>query len=215
MARHPRPENENHPLKKLRQALSPDGIDPITQQELARILELSPETIRSFEAGRRRPGELSHVVKTKAFVNAGAMWSQKGEEWLSNFTGQPYSREHYLAWRKPLRNREQEIHALCLKLLVLLQSTGDRDFQAVCDHVESFLDDSCQAFAIKIRDPDFKAAAWIGVPVDKSGAAVGDGHGIAGYRRAREGLFGDWREDKEKLFDFTRKLPSRRKEFLA
>jgi hypothetical protein len=212
MARHPRPENENHPLKKLRKALSRNGVDPITQQELSRILKLSPETIRSFEAGRRRPGELSHVVTTKAFENAGALWHPKGQCWLSFVTKQPYCREDYMAWQKPSCNREEEIHAICLKLLVLLQSTSKHDFQAVCDHVESFLYDSCEAFAIKIRDPDFQAAAWVGFPIDKNGADVEDGSGIVGYRRKRETLFGEWSKlagrDPDKLFDFTRKLPS-------
>jgi transcriptional regulator with XRE-family HTH domain len=217
MAQRPKRKDKDTSLKQLRKTLG------IPQHELARILSMSHETIRSIEAGTFG---LSKATREKVALYCGAAWDEECKRWIFPFTGEPYSREHYEAWKKPIFDREMEIHAICLQVLALLQSARKCDFKMVCDHLQSAIYKTKKTFRVKVTDKDFeRAACRTGIPLNSAGLPATDNQPVAGYRWERPSLYreGDPHEDERgfrkydpnhpewyttvKLFDFRDKLP--------
>jgi transcriptional regulator with XRE-family HTH domain len=219
MARHPKPENKNNPLKQLRNVLG-----GISQREFAKLLPMSPETVRSVEA--RDDYGMSKATREKLAIHLGAAWDEDKECWVFPFTGEPYSREHYEAWKKPSYDRELEIHAICLQVLVLLQSVSNRDFTIVADYLQATVSQTRKTFKIRVTDKDFeRASVRAGIPLNKRGSPLNGDQPLASYRWERPSLYrdGDPHQDEQgfmkydpahpewftkvKLFDFREKLP--------
>jgi DNA-binding XRE family transcriptional regulator len=210
MPRRPRKENEGNPLRQLRVALGFQG-KLMPQHELGRILGISPETIKSLEAGRRRkgmpPGE---PIRTAVFTYLGALWwpGVGGQEfgWSFPFSGEPYTRAHYEQWKKAPFDRVIEIHALCVKLIALLQAAPDRDFRVVVDTLENAMAEILDRFKLKV-ELEFSEAALVGDPIYEDDVVTGQLSDVTAYARSRRHLF--WgKKRKGKLLDFRHKLGS-------
>src|SRR5271165_6435207 len=110
MPRPPKKENEENPLKKLREALGKHGI-PMPQHTLARRLDLSPETVKAIEAGRRRQGDLGDDLIQRIYVRLGAIWSAGDQKWSTAEPGVPLSIEYCDRRQAAEFDRDTETHA--------------------------------------------------------------------------------------------------------
>jgi ribosome-binding protein aMBF1 (putative translation factor) len=79
MARPPRPENANNPLRQLRALLKdPAKEAPTSQQDLALLCQIPVDTIKSIEVGRLA---LNTTVLRKIAEAIGASWDYEQEKW--------------------------------------------------------------------------------------------------------------------------------------
>jgi hypothetical protein len=155
MGRKAKLKNRNNPIKLLRSALGSGNNRPMTARELSKVLRVPPDTLRAIECGRLRGGELSEVIKHRAFVALGALWNDRARSWQFTYREEPYQRRHYDSWQATGFNREEEIHALCVKLIALLQSTEDRFSRAAIDDIENFFEEVRSRFEVEIKDADY------------------------------------------------------------
>lgn len=156
MARPPKEENKDNPLRKLREVLGGDDT-PVPQQQLAEFLGVSPETIKAIEGGKRQRGGLNEEILGRAYINLGAYWSETDQAWFSAGNGESFSREHGERWRKAGFDRDIETHALVLRLLLLLDYAPSRKFKRVADTVELKIREILKEFGYQ---PDNHDADW-------------------------------------------------------
>lgn len=214
MPRPPKPENLKNPLRKLRMALGAPNF-PMPQHELGKILGISPETIKSLEAGRRRGGKPNQQIANATFRYLGALWNEERAEWEFCFTGRSYERVDRRHWRSAQIDRNTEIHGLCLRMILLLQRVDEKDFGVVSDTIAQNLADLGNRYGIELNDgvnltmlpiwKDGKEPEW-----NEENPSEGM-ENIIGYRRCRdewtlEEKDGKWRKRKPRLFDFRDKL---------
>jgi transcriptional regulator with XRE-family HTH domain len=207
MPRPPKKENEGNPLKKLRQALGKHGI-PMPQHTLARRLDLSPETVKAIEAGRRRQGDLGDDLIQRIYVRLGAIWSAGDQKWSTAEPGVPLSLEYCDRRQAAEFDRDTETHAMCLRLLLLLYYTPNSDFKGVVDTVEAKMEEVMKQFHFR---PDGKDRDWLNTRMHILPKPRGE---LKGYR-PEDGDPNDivyvrrrpvWPEGQKQLFDFTHRL---------
>ena len=153
MPRPPKKGNEDNPLRRLRDALGTDQA-PIPQHELAELLNLSPETVKSIEAGRR---SLTEKLLEWIYVNLGAYWSERQRTWTSIGSREPFTREASDRWRQAGLDRDLESHSLMLRLMLLLEYAPEEKFKQIADTVEAKLQEVLLEFDYR---PDNKDVDW-------------------------------------------------------
>jgi transcriptional regulator with XRE-family HTH domain len=186
MARPPRKGNEDNPLRKLREALGTDGL-PLPQHKLAELLGVSPETVKSIEAGRRG---ITEKLDEWIAIHLGAWWFEKARYWVSIGTLEPLNPENSRGWRKATFDRELETHALMLRLMLVLEYAPEKRFREIADTVEMKLQEILQEFDYSpdAHDPpDRHDPDWISTEL----RLVPDDRGS--YRRHRKGSLSDFR----------------------
>jgi transcriptional regulator with XRE-family HTH domain len=161
MPRPPKKENEDNPLRKLRTALGRAGV-PMPQHQLAELLGLSPETVKSIEAGRRRNLGLDDRLLDTIYVLFGANWSPKDRKWFSIGSDEPFTREHYQRWREASFDRDVETHALMLRLMLILDYAPERKFSQIANTVETKLQEVLKEFDYR---PDNHDMDWLNTRV--------------------------------------------------
>jgi hypothetical protein len=207
MPRLPRKENEGNPLRKLREALGRHGI-PMPQHVLARRLDLAPDTVKAIEAGRRRQGCLGNDLFQRIYIRLGAIWSAGERQWCRADSRNPISLEYCDLWKTAEIDRDRETHAMCLRLLLLLDYTPEKDFKGVVDTVEGKMEEVMKQFHFW---PDGKDIDWLNtrlhlLPMRRGEltayrSEAGDPNDIV-YVRHRP----TWPAGERKLFDFTHRL---------
>jgi DNA-binding XRE family transcriptional regulator len=201
MARHPKPENANNPLRRLRQALAKDGV-AMGQDELSKRIGVPVDTIKSVEAGRLSKGMPSRAIQKAIFVHLGVRWHPEEKEWSFLFSQEDPSREDVERYRAAEPDRDTEIHALCLRLICLLQKVPKKNFGVIADTIDDFLVNKAEEQKV---DTSSVGAGLELHPVwrnEKESPFMSD---IIGYRRKRE----QWVKKgsaKRKLFDFRDRL---------
>jgi hypothetical protein len=213
MARHPKPENANNPLRRLRKALAKDGV-PMSQGTLSKMIGVPVDTIKSTETARLGRGMPSPAVRAAIFTHLGILWNEEASEWRFLFSGAVPSREDVDKYRTAPIDREVEIHALCLRLICLLQTVPQKRFAVVADTINAFLLDVAKDQNVDTA----QAGASLELhPVWRDGTESGDPADIIGYERKREAWMwhktaAGWkkRNSKGKLFDFRDRLSPRR-----
>jgi len=211
MARRPKPENANNPLRKLRESLAWDGV-PMTQLALSKTIGIPLDTIKSTEAGRIAGGMPGESVRVAIDVHLGTHWDAEEQKWSFLFTGAPPTWEDAQRYRKAPLDRRTEIHALCLRMISLLQTVSTKDFAILADTIDNSLLRLAEEYTVNARG-DFSSASLELHPIWRDGAETDDVSNIVGYERKREGWMweekdGKWkkRNRKSKLFDFRDKL---------
>lgn len=186
MPRPPKKENEHNPLRKLREALGVDG-NPIPQYEIAALLGLSTETIKSIEVGRLR---VTEKLLEKIYLDLGASWSKKTLVWIDAAGGEPFTLKHSERWCQAGFNRDVETDAMLLRLMVVLDSAPKEKFKKIVDTVEVKLQEILQEFGYQ---PGYQDVDWR----DTQLAIIALGN--RGYVRSRSINADGERE----LFDFS------------
>jgi transcriptional regulator with XRE-family HTH domain len=175
VARRPNPSKLNQPLRLLRSALSEvgDARYPITQEELADLIGLSPGTIKGLENGHR---EMTDTIWLRVAVGTGAVWNPKKKRWVCapgfGKAGQPYTRAFFLEFRERRNRRPQEAEMIALmemsRLIALFKKVPDKDWYLLFFKVNRFLEACGQEFGIKedLLDPEKaeELRAWIRDP---------------------------------------------------
>jgi hypothetical protein len=209
MARHPKPENADNPLRRLRKALAKDGI-PMTQEVLSRMTGTQLDTIKSTEAGRLARGMPSATIRDAIFMHLGILWDQETKEWGFLFGGTPPSLENVEKYRNAPVDRTTEIHALCSHLICLLQVVPMKRFPVVADTVQDFLLGLAREYNV---DTAAAGASLELHPIWRDAKESEDYADIVGYERKRESWMWEktasgWkkRNGKRKLFDFRDRL---------
>jgi hypothetical protein len=119
MARPPRPENANNPLRVLRTLLGREN--PMPQHQLSRMTEIPVDTIRSLEVGRMT---FSKAIQRKITAETGGVWDDDRKCWM---TGplcfeklEPFTRQHFEFYRSIIISEPgmefQELAPNCVKV---------------------------------------------------------------------------------------------------
>jgi transcriptional regulator with XRE-family HTH domain len=156
VARRPNLATINQPLRLLRAALSEVGDVryPITQEQLAELVDLSPGTIKGLENGHR---EMTDTIWLHVVLGTGAMWDEERGRWVCapgfGDPDEPFTRAFFLTFReKRLQRPEQAVNLeglLVLRLCALLQRASDRDWLRLIIETQRFLDRCVRELGIK------------------------------------------------------------------
>jgi len=151
MARPPRPENANNPLRQLRGRIGKRA--PVTQNQLAEICALSLDTIRSIEAGRR---SLGLPTRQKILEATGARWSDKNRDWfVSADESLPFDFAAYRAYRRFLieepsdDQKTRDLGILRAKIEFLLEEIPTRFRHNLLLRLNDSLEQCQKAFRLK------------------------------------------------------------------
>jgi hypothetical protein len=140
-------KEELHPLKQLRR------ICGISSATLSEITGIPANTIRAAEISRRKGGELSENQLNQIVLSIGALWAPEAREWLFIFTndalrtheGVPYRKEHFESFRAELKAEAHERAGatgyLLLRLMALLESAPDKEFNGLFWRTKNLLDE--------------------------------------------------------------------------
>jgi plasmid maintenance system antidote protein VapI len=148
MARPPKAEFANHPLKKLRAIFSSNGL--CTQYELAALTGIKERTIHAIEAGNRT---LTPAQLHKILLQTGAHWN--GDRWMQGLTKRPFTAKGSASYReqkkKPPAPAEQITSAdiLCAQLRALLEFCAPTKFNDVVFALQDAQERIRAEFAIK------------------------------------------------------------------
>jgi hypothetical protein len=162
------------------------------------------DTIKSTEAARLSKGMPSRAIQRAIFIHLGVRWHQEEGEWSFLFSQREPSREDVERYRAAPVDRETEIHALCLRLICLLQGVSGKKFGVVADTIDDFLVDIAEEQNV---DTSSVGAGLELHPVWRDGKESLLMSGVIGYQRKRE----QWAamkkgRGKRKLFDFRDQL---------
>jgi hypothetical protein len=119
MARHPRPGNIGNALRLLREVLSDRGPRyPISQEELASIIDVPVSTVRSVECGRRK---LSDGLLVNVVIATGAEWHEEKKCWVvcspsAEVSEEPFSLPFYKDFVKQRERRPRNAYFKQAKL---------------------------------------------------------------------------------------------------
>jgi transcriptional regulator with XRE-family HTH domain len=116
------PRYAENQLKKLRRAAE------LSQDELARLIGLSVDFIRSFEVARRGKGVLSNDRLTRISKTMGAEWDPKSKQWnfwpfagsLNRLSPVPYHKTHLQGYQNEQRREADERELLIYRMLFKL-----------------------------------------------------------------------------------------------
>ena len=145
----PRPikaENLNNPLVKLRGVFSPGGDEkPITQSELARIIDTALTRIRAIEHGAR---SFSSDLAEKIFLITQLRWNAGSKHWAFRSERVPMTYERWAIikgsyGRRPANHRER-IGNLHARMDFLFEAALERDWHVLANRIDGCLE-SCKA----------------------------------------------------------------------
>jgi DNA-binding XRE family transcriptional regulator len=186
MPRHPKPENRDNALRKLRGLLSPRGDEaPITQDALAKTIDVPVATIRAIEAGRRlRQLEPNSDVLRKVALVVGAEWDSNLKGWVlvgsngvfaeedpitgdwfwiePDEAGTPFTYEAWKVYRGfirtplPDKQKKKDLEFLKVKIDSLFEEIGDRDRFNLLVRIHRFLTECQKDFGLKKLEHFFK-----------------------------------------------------------
>ena len=151
MARPPKPENLNNPLRQLRTLLSEK--EPFTQNRLAEISGIPIDTIRSLEVGRFQLGQ---ATRQKIIEATGARWDDKKRRWLASPDESiPFNFAVYSAYRRFIarpssdQERKNDLAVLKCKLDLLFEEIPDRFRDSLLHRITACFEECQQDFRLK------------------------------------------------------------------
>jgi hypothetical protein len=122
VARPPKTENVNHPLKKLRTILGRSGDKACTQHQLSALTGIPERTIHSIEGGDRN---LTASQLHKILLNTGASWN--GRRWMQGASKKPFTAKGCDSYRNQKQTaptpgeQATSTEILCAQLRALLE----------------------------------------------------------------------------------------------
>ena len=163
MARPPRPENANNPLRVLRTLLGREN--PMPQHQLSRITEIPVDTIRSLEVARLT---FSEEIQRKITAETGGVWDDDRKLWM---TGplyfeklEPFTRQHFEFYRSIIISEPgmefQELAPNCVKVGIdkLFEHIPKRYWVKLFFRLSNVLEQIGRDFSPK--DAELKKAAY-------------------------------------------------------
>jgi transcriptional regulator with XRE-family HTH domain len=117
------------PIYQLRKLIGETS--PVTQPELARIIDVPFATVQSIEAGRRG---ITGATLEKIALGTGAYWDQRKTRWMcivpdENARNKPFDRKEYLAFRRTMTqtslNDKDELPDILKKVEQLFDKVPD------------------------------------------------------------------------------------------
>jgi transcriptional regulator with XRE-family HTH domain len=153
VARPPRIENVNHPLKKLRSILGKNRNRACTQHQLAALTGIPERTIHSIEGGDRN---LTASQLHKILLNTGASW--RGRRWMQGTSKKPFTAKGYDSYRNQKQTapapgeQATSTEILCAQLRALLEFCSLRSpskFNDIVFALQDAQEDIRAAFGIK------------------------------------------------------------------
>jgi transcriptional regulator with XRE-family HTH domain len=155
MPKSPRPENRNHPLRKLREILGTNN-QPMSQPLLGKKLGVSAETIRAIENGHRSGGVPSQKLLDRISRRLGAFWFAPKKTWVCSLPGGlPYTHDTYRLWKKMNIDRIEEADALANGVISLLLGVSDEQFIILSDQLFRLFHELAHEFKI-LPDEEFE-----------------------------------------------------------
>ena len=156
MPRHPKPENRQNALRKLRGLLSPNGdAAPIKQWELERLIDVPVATIRAIEAGRRN---LNPDVLRKVRVVTRFDWHERLQVWMWN--GRPAQSPDWQFLKKFFQRRspgyEIEIHFLHRRLDAMFEKVLGKDWQLLANWINDCFEECKDDFKLQGLEERFR-----------------------------------------------------------
>jgi DNA-binding XRE family transcriptional regulator len=162
MPRHPKPENRDNPMRKLRALLSTrtDNV-PITQDELSRLIDVPVPTIRAIEAGRRR---LNPEVLRKVRLVTRFRWNEDMECWMwGQRPARPDDWKGDGEWmglkgvaKSCPPHKELLKSFLHLRLQALLENVFDKDWNLLANRISDHFDACKDDFNIQRLEGFFR-----------------------------------------------------------
>jgi transcriptional regulator with XRE-family HTH domain len=142
MARPPRLENVNNPLRQLRTLLNdPAKRGNFSQKSLAELCQIPIDTIKSIEAGRLA---LSSDVQRKIAEETGAHWHPKKARWTrfdrTEFSFSSFWDYHREKLKRPIV-AEALVDLIHSRIDWLFKSVRDEDWQRLRSRVNHFLEE--------------------------------------------------------------------------
>jgi Helix-turn-helix len=162
MARPPRPENANNPLRQLRALLKDPAKEAyISQHDLALLCEIPVDTIKSIEVGRLA---LNPIVLRKIAEATGASWDHEEARWTrfdkTEFTFSFFSdyRQHRL--KRPL------IHNLLVDVIHsrinwLFENVPEESWAILRSRLTYFLEECKRDLKLTSNDALFYSPTWL------------------------------------------------------
>jgi len=161
MARPPKPENAQNPLRQLRALLSKKGeVAPITQNQLSGICDIPINTIRQIEIGRRT---LNSSALKKIEEVTTATWNSKQARWTVYDSAEPLTFSWYSLHRRFTEKRppnyRSRIHLIHAKIDGLFERIPERSWNLLSFRINDFLEECRRNFKLKDLDEAcYKAA---------------------------------------------------------
>jgi hypothetical protein len=145
MPRRSNPQNQNHPLKLLRE------ICGLSQVAFARTTGIPLDTLRSLESYRRAQGEIPDEILSRISLSIGAMWNYPQKQWffvlgLKNMDPNEewvlYQREHFEGFRQQLaaeaQDRDVVVYYFLHELLSFCEAIPAKSFNSWVRRLEHF-----------------------------------------------------------------------------
>jgi len=165
MARPPKPENANNPLRQLRALLKdPAKEGHISQKDLALLCQIPVDTIKSIEVGRLA---LTPTVLRNVAVATGASWDHEQGRWTP-FDKTAFTFSYFSEYRSRRLNRSTLARAIDQLIVTLIHSRVDWLFENVPaeswdilrSRLDYFLEECKRDLKLTSNDRLFYTPAW-------------------------------------------------------
>jgi len=166
MARPPRPEHANNPLRQLRRLLKEPGKEGhISQKELALLCQIPVDTIKSIEVGRLA---LTPTVLRNVAVATGASWDHEHGRW-TRFDKTAFTFSYFSEYRSRRLNRSPIARSIAQVIVNLIHSRIDWLFENVAaeswdilrSRLDYFLEECKRDLKLTSNDRLFYTPAWL------------------------------------------------------
>jgi hypothetical protein len=166
MARPPKAENANNPLRQLRGLLrDPAEGSHISQTALAELCRIPLDTIRSIEVDRLK---LSSTVLEKIATETGAHWDHEEARWTrfgkTEFSFSDFSNYRRLGLKRSLLDKaidKSRVHLIHNKIEWLFENVPDESWERLHSRVNYFLEECKRDLQLTANDALFYRPAWL------------------------------------------------------
>lgn len=167
MPKKPKSENEDNPLRQLRELLASPGRARISQPEFAQICGISANTIKKIEFGSR---SLNPSILTKIRIaTGGAQWGPEDRRWTRNGKD-PFTFADFSEHRKRVLNPsaiDQAIKAVMVDLIHrriewLFENIPAKSWEGLRSRLNIFLEECKRELRITANDALFYRPASLG-----------------------------------------------------
>ena len=162
MARPPKPEHANNPLRQLRGLLKdPAEGGHINQTALAELCQIPRDTIKSIEVGRLK---LNSTALEKIAAETGARWDHEQERWTrfdkTEFSFSSFS--DYRRWRckRPIIDKAL-VDLIHSRIEWLFENVPDESGERLRSRLNFFLEECKRDLQLTANDALFYRPAWL------------------------------------------------------